>query len=86
MKIAIASTISRPANQSVTIFDIGTLSSTAPMPDSSRPVARPAKPVARLAAKPPAAISSRPKATIRLSPKRRPSAPPGRAMNRPGRK
>jgi hypothetical protein len=83
-KIPMADAISLPANQSVIIFDISTLSSTPPMPARSRPASCQPHADANAISSPPPIISARPNSTAALSPQRRPISPPGRAMARPG--
>src|SRR5947209_6291203 len=83
-KIAMAVAISLPANQSVTIFDINTLSMTPPMPAPTRPAICQCHVGANAMRRPPAIIRIRPKRTTRLSPKRRPISPPGNAKAIPG--
>jgi hypothetical protein len=83
-KIAIAVAISLPANQSVTILVIRTLSNTPPPPATSRPaICHPHDSDATIASSP-ASISARAKATVTLSPNFWPIAPPGSASATPG--
>ena len=86
MKSAIAVPISRPANQSVTIFVISTLSSTPPIPAATR--AADCGPQSGTAAitSPPATIKSSASDTTRRSPNRRARPLPGSATTIPGRK
>ena len=83
-KIAIAVAISRPANQSVSILVISTLSSTPPLPAIMRPtICQPQASEAAIASEP-TSISPNPTATAGLSPNLRPIAPPGNAIATPG--
>ena len=83
-KIAIAVAISRPANQSVTIFDMETFRSTPPIPDRIRPTSWAAHDSPSVIRTPPATMRQRPLTTTRRSPKRRPNEPPGIASAIPG--
>jgi len=83
-KIAIAVAISLPANQSVTIFDISTLSKTPPPPAISRPaICQPQESEAIMASWPINISSSAPD-TVALSPNLFPIAPPGNDNATPG--
>ena len=84
IEIAIAVTISRPANQSVTILATSTVSRTAPVPEISRPAAAAANDALSPITAPPSAINASPTSTTRLAPKRWPSMPPGKAITMPG--
>ena len=84
IEIAMAVTISRPANQSVTILATSTVSSTAPVPEISRPAAAVANDALTPITTPPIAISAKPTSTTHLAPKRWPSMPPGSAITMPG--
>ena len=79
-----AVTISRPANQSVTILEISTVTRTAPVPLTMRPAAAIANDEPNPIIAPPTAISASPTSTTRFAPKRWPSMPPGKAMTTPG--
>jgi hypothetical protein len=83
-KIPIAVAISRPANQSVTIFDIRTFSTTPPTPAITRPAICASHAAPKVETAPPSVISANPARTAPLSPKNRPIAPPGSAITRPG--
>ncbi len=82
--IAIAVAISLPANQSVTILVIWTLSSTPPAPATSRPAICRLHACENAIARPPASISSSAAITVVLSPNFWPIAPPGNASATPG--
>jgi len=65
---AIAVPISLPANQSVTIFDIKTFSSTPPVPANRRPASCSSQLVEPAIVSPPQAIRASPAMTTVLSP------------------
>jgi hypothetical protein len=83
-KIAIARTISRSANQSVTIFARTVFKKTAPMPLNRRAAARSGTEEPTASRTPPRTINVRPITAIRMSPKRWPNTPPGNAKTTPG--
>src|SRR5262249_23157124 len=83
MNIDIAVTISRSANQSVTILVITTLIRTAPIPLISLPAVTIGNDSVAVRT-PPATISDNPKRTTFLAPKRCPRRPPGSANTAPG--
>jgi hypothetical protein len=86
---ATAVAISRPANQSAVILATSRFSTLAPLPQRTRPLAAPAKPVDWATMRLPAVMTARPRNVIAVSPKRAASQPVGMArtmagsMNRP---